>query len=408
MAACLPARAAAAPDFSLPAVQLRVQLGHALGEHALLVIEAMRRGIIGGEQFEVVAGSVEENTGEIVAAIEQVYGAAAADEFGEHWRSHIAYLVDYTRAIAEDDADAQALAAQQLDEYVEHFSHFLSSANPLLPNDVITELIDEHRAQLSQIASFAEGEFGTGYEALRETYRHMYEIGDGLALAIIGQFPERFPGRDTAFSPAVDVRMTLERLLGEHMYLAAAAMRARLEGAEDLPAIVEAVGANSAELAGVIGEIYGDPAAAAFDDLWSSHVDHYLAYVDAIAADDASAADAALEALRTYRAEFGEFLTGANPYLDPVAFEAMLARHTDHLTEQVIAYRDEGYEEAYAIGRHGYAQTSELAAGLSGAIADQFPLLFPDTALLGAGGEANASASARALHVTAWRAPTPT
>ena len=381
ISAFVPARTAAAPDFALPAVQLRVQLGHALGEHALLVIEAMRRGIIGGEQFEVVAGAVEDNTSEIVAAIEQVYGPEAGQEFGEQWRSHIAYLVDYTRAVAADDADAQALAAEQLEDYVEHFSHFLSSANPLLPEDVVTDLIDEHRAQLSQIATLADGEYGAGYEAMRETYRHMYAIGDGLAQAIVGQFPERFPGRETAFSPAVDVRMTLERLLGEHMYLAAAAMRARLEGADDFEAIVQAVGANSAELAGVIEEIYGDAAGAAFNDLWSSHVDHYLDYVDAIATDDASGAEAALAALGEYRTEFGEFLAGANPFLDAAAFETMLASHTDHLTQQVVAYHDQGYAEAYEIGRHGYAQTSELAAGLGGAIADQFPQLFPDAAM---------------------------
>ena len=83
----------------------------------------------------------------------------------------------------------------------------------------------------------------------------------------------------------------------------------------------------------------------------------------------------------TYRADFGEFLAGANPFLDAAAFETMLASHTDHLTQQVVAYHDQGYAEAYEIGRHGYAQTSELAAGLGGAIADQFPQLFPDAAM---------------------------
>ena len=70
------------------------------------------------------------------------------------------------------------------------------------------------------------------------------------------------------------------------------------------------------------------------------------------------------------------------------SLQPLYGGHMDHLMEQVIAYRDERYEEAYLIGRHGYCQTSELAAGLSGAIADQFPLLYPDTALLGAGGRA--------------------
>ena len=405
----MPARTTAAPDFELPAVQLRVQLGRLLGEHALLVIEAMRTGISGGEQFEVVAGAVEDNTLELVAAVEDVYGPAAGEEFGEHWRAHIAYLVDYTRAVAADDPEAQALAAEQLEGYVEHFSHFLSSANPLLPEDVVADLIDEHRAQLSQIAEIAEGDYDQGYEALRETYRHMYAIGDGLALAIVGQFPERFPGREVAFGPAVDVRVTLDRLLGEHVYLAAAVMRARLERAEDFSAAVGTVEANSAELSGVIEGIYGGAAGAAFNDLWSSHVEHYLAYVDAVAADDASGGEAALAALGTYRADFGEFLADANPYVDAEALQTMLARHTDHLTEQVVLYRDEAYEDAYRIGRHGYAQTAELAAGLGGAIADQFPVRFPDTAMKGPlGNDGDSAMPWPSCGPAAWQGPHPT
>lgn len=402
LAACLPARTAAAPDFELPAVQLRVQLGRALGEHALLAIEAMRTGIAGGEQFEVVAGAVEENTRELVAVIGDVYGSAAAEEFGDGWRAHIAYLVDYTRAVAADDPDARALAAQQLEDYVEHVSHFLSSANPFLPEDVVQGLIDEHRAQLSQIAELADGHYDRGYEALRDTYRHMYAIGDGLAFAIARQFPERYPGRDVAISPAVDVRMTLDRLLGEHVYLAAAVMRSRLERADDFSAAVGAVEANSEELAGVIEGIYGRAAGVAFQDLWSSHVDHYVAYVDAVAADDASGIDAALAALGTYRTEFGNFLADANPFLDATALAEMLARHTDHLTEQVVAYHDGAYEDAYRLGRHGYGQTAELAAGLGGAIADQFPLVYPDTAM-----DFRAEGPCMGCGHPAWRGPHP-
>ena len=381
LATCLPARTAAAPDFDLPAVQLRVQLGRALGEHALLVIEAMRTGITGGEQFEVVAGAVEENTLEIVAAVEQVYGEAAGEEFGEHWRAHIAYLVDYTRAVAADDPEARALASEQLEDYVEHFAHFLSSANPLLPEDVVADLIDEHRAQLSQIAALAEADYDQVYDALRETYRHMYVIGNSLALAIVRQFPERFPGQATAFTPAVDVRVVLDRLLGEHVYLAAAVMRARLEGAEDFSAAVQAVEANSAELSEVIEDIYGEPAGEAFNDLWSRHIEHYVDYVAAVAADEAGGADAALAALRAYREDFGEFFAAANPFLDAGALQTMLAEHTGHLTDQVDSYHDGAFEDAYRTGRHAYAQTAELAAGLGGAIADQFPILFPDTAM---------------------------
>ena len=383
MAVCLmPAHAAAAPpDFELPAVKLRVALDRALGEHAFLVIELLRTGVAGGPEFEVVAESVETNSVQIVDMIDSVYGSDAAAAFGELWRSHVAYLVDYTRAIAAGDEGAQNLAASQLETYVTEFSELLASAAPGLPEDVVHGLIGEHRQQLQQIAGLGAGDYAGSYPALRATYAHMFMIGDGLALAITDQFPDRFEGKSVAFSPAVDVRVTLDRLFGEHTYLAALVMRARLAQSADLDAAVEALNANSAELRDVIEGVYGADAAAAFDDLWRSHVDLYVAYVTAVSDGDNAAAQAALDGLRDYRTQFGAFVSGANPFLAAAVLEELLEVHTDQLVAQVLEYRDGDYAAAYATLREAYGHTAELAAGLGGAIAEQFPTLFPDTAM---------------------------
>jgi hypothetical protein len=383
MAICLlPGQAIAAPpDFELPAVELRVALDRALGEHAFLVIELMRTGVAGDAEFEVVAESVEANSVDIVNMIDSVYGPDAGAAFGEQWRSHIAYLVDYTRAVAAGDEDAQGLADSQLETYVTEFSELLASAAPGLPEDVVHGLIGEHRQQLQQIAGLGAGDYAGSYPALRSTYAHMFMIGDGLALAITDQFPDRFEGKSVAFSPAVDVRVTLDRLFGEHTYLAALVMRARLAQSADLEAAVQALNANSAELRDVIEGVYGADAAAAFDDLWRSHVDLYVAYVAAVSEGDEAAAQAALDGLSDYRTEFGAFVAGANPFLEAEVLEDLLQVHTDHLVAQVLDYRDGDYAAAYETLRQGYAHTAELAAGLGGAIAEQFPLLFPDTAM---------------------------
>ena len=115
------------------------------------------------------------------------------------------------------------------------------------------------------------------------------QVGDGLAVGILSPFGDRFPGRDTAFSPALDVRITLDRLLGEHRYLAASVMRARLSEAADLDAASKALAANSADLAAQIAEIYASDAGAAFDALWRSHTAYYPDYVEAVAAGSADA-----------------------------------------------------------------------------------------------------------------------
>ena len=376
-----PPKQDAAPDFELPAVQLRINLDRVLAEHAFLSIEAMRTGIAGGEEFEVAAEVLEENTVELIELVEAAYGRDASVAFAEQWRNHLAYLVDYTRAVADGDDAAQELASSQLATYIDDFSALLVAANPGLPPDVVEGLIDEHIQQLEQIGSFADAGFSEAYPAIRDTYAHMFRVGDGLTVGILSRFGDRFPGRDTAFSPALDVRITLDRLLGEHTYLAAIAMRARLTDAADLDAAAAALDANSAELAAQIVEIYGSDAGAAFDALWRSHTAYYLDYVEAVAAGSVAAQDDALDGLSDYRSEFSSFLAGANPFLDQADLEALLAMHTEHLVAQVTAYQDQDYAAAYDTLRDAYGHTELLAAGLAGAIADQFPRLFPDTAM---------------------------
>jgi hypothetical protein len=370
----------ARPDFDLPAVQLRLALDRVLAEHAFLSIEAMRTGIAGGPEFEVAADVLEANTADVVDLVEAAYGADAAVAFAEQWRNHIAYLVDYTRAVAEGDADARELAASQLQTYTQDFSALLVAANPGLPPDAVEGLIQEHVQHLEQIGSFADAGFREAYPSIRETYAHMFMVGDGLAIGILTGSGDRFPGRDTAFSPALDMRLSLDRLLGEHTYLAAIAMRARVTNAPDFEAAADALADNSADLAAQITQIYGEAAGEAFDGLWRSHTSFYLDYVEAAANGDTSAQTQALDGLRQYGADFSAFLADANPFLDEDGLEALLASHTEHLVSQVSSYVDGDYEAAYTTLREAYAHTELIAAGLAGAIADQFPRLFPDTA----------------------------
>ena len=377
-----PARIHPVPDFELPAVQLRIGLDRALAEHAFLVVEAMRTGVEAGPEFEVVAEVVEENTRDIVALVEMAYGPEVAEMFGDMWRDHIGYLVDYVRATADGDEAGQAMADEHLAKHVADFTALLADANPTLDATVVEGLLKEHHdVQLRQTTSLAANDYAQAYGAIRDAFAHMFEIGDALTVGILAQSAERFAGRATALSPALEMRMTLDRLLGEHTYRAALAMRAGLEGAGDLDAAVGVLGENADELAALIGAIYGDAAAAAFADMWGAHIDGYLAYVGAVAADDAAAQRDARAALSAHETEFGAFLADANPMLDEAGLRALLEMHTDQLVDQVAAYRDTDYGTAYRTLREAYGHTKDMAAGLGGAIAEQFPERFPDVAM---------------------------
>ena len=262
---------------------------------------------------------------------------------------------------------------------------------PNLPADVVADLVGEHVSQLEQVTSLAEGEYEGAYAAIRETYAHMFAIGDGLTVGLLARLGTDVEGRDTVFSPAMTMRLTLDRLLGEHTYLAAIVMRAQLEGGAHLEAAVDALDANSADLADQIKAVYGLEAARAFSDLWTGHTSDYLAYVAATADGDEGRQQAALEGLASYRSEFSTFLAGANPHLDAAGLETLLESHTHHLVSQVDAFVARNYRAAFDMLRGGYRQTEELAADLAGAIADQFPQLFPDTSVATEGATRDAS-----------------
>jgi hypothetical protein len=364
-----------------PATALRVGLDRLLAEHALLSMEVVRSAIADAPDFDAAAGVLEENTSEIIAAIEDVYGPEAGAAFGEQWRNHIGYLVDYARATAEGDSEASALASRQLDRYVSDFSELLAGAMPVLPAETVEHLIDEHVRQLEHVAAFDHADFGHAYPAIRDTYRHMFDIGDGLVIGIVSAFPERFTGRELAFSPATDLRITLDRLLGEHTYLAALAMRATLNEAPDRVNAAEALAGNSADLAAAIAGIYGQAAGDAFGALWESHVTSYFAYVAGLADDDDAAVADALDQLRDYRRDFSSFIANANPFVPDAALEGLLEAHTDHLVRQADAYAAEDYDASHRLAREAYAHTAELSASLAAAIQDQFPQRFPDAAM---------------------------
>jgi len=372
---------AAIDRFDLPATKLRVTLDRALAEHAFLTLEAMRTGIEQGDAFAAAAEALEANTVDVVGLIESVYGTPAAEAFGDLWRAHIGYVVDYTRAVADGDQAAQNRAVDQLRTYTGDLAELLAGANPELTLEGVRALLEDHVTQLEQVAAFASQDYAEAYPAVRETYAHMFMIGDGLAAAISRQFPEKFTGRDVAFGPAVGLGITLDRLLGEHALLAVLATRAGLTRAADTDEAVSALDANSGELAEAIAFVYGQAAGDAFADLWRTHVGYYLDYVDARRDDDEPAMQEAADGLQQYRSDFSAFVADANPNLAASDLEDLLLMHTDHLVAQVDAFAEGDYEGAYASTREAYAHMGAIASALAVAIAAQFPDRYPDTRL---------------------------
>ena len=372
------ASAAGPVKLSSPAAELRVALDRLLAEHAFLTIEQMRSGLIGAADFAAAAAAVEQNSTEIAESIGSIYGDAATEPFGEIWRSHIGYLVDYAVALGNGDSGAQQTALEGLAVYRANLKQFLADANPGVNLAGISDALDMHTAQLVEfIRAVDRGDHAAAYDIEREAYPHMFEVGDALAKVIANKYPDRFTGLDVAYSAAGSLRVTLDRLLGEHAFLAAEAMRSGVSDAPDFDAGRDAIDANAADLAAVVGAAYGEEAGAAFRTLWDGHVLGYYAYIEATRSNDNEARAQATAQVGQYVDQLVLFLTGANPELDAGALAALFNDHVGHLTGQVEAFAASDYDRTYDLVRAGYRHMFTAGEALAIGIATQMPDAFP-------------------------------
>ncbi len=354
---------------------LRIALGRLLGEHAFLVMEAMRAASEGRADFDALKGGLTANTIALRDALAHVYGNAAGKAFQPIWQRHNDALLVWSRAEAAGNTAEADAALATLQQYRTDFGKFLTSANPKISGDAESHAVQLH---LDQLTSFVGMDYAQSFATERAAYSHMFDFGDDLARAIIAQFPDHYPDGNVAFSPRASLRLELGRLLGEHLVVAAEAMRAGLAERPDMAASAASLDANGKDLAAAIGRIFGADAGSAFDELWGRHITTYLAYIEAVREGDGAARADALASLHTYHTALAEFLNAAIPALSVADLEAMISHHVTALINQVDAAAAGDHERTVAVTREAYAQMFEVGDALGTAIADQFPDRFTD------------------------------
>jgi hypothetical protein len=182
---------------------------------------------------------------------------------------------------------------------------------------------------------------------------------------------------DTA-TPAADLRVTLDTLLGEHALLALAAAQKGFDGAPDFEAAAAALDANSVEVSEAIGSVYGDEAAQQFLDgpsLWRDHIGFFVDYTVALAKKDEAGQQEAVDNLTGYTGAFSGFLAEATG-LPQEALQEGLTMHITQLKGAIDAYAAGDYEEAYALTREAYKHMVATGDTLAAAIVEQSPDTF--------------------------------
>jgi hypothetical protein len=178
----------------------------------------------------------------------------------------------------------------------------------------------------------------------------------------------------TSSTPAAGLRVGLNALLSEHVYLAAAATNAALGGRQpEFEAAAAALDANSVDVAKAIGSVYGAEAEQAFLPLWRKHIGMVVDYTVGAAAGDRAKQDRAVADLVGYTQDFGAFLQSANPNLPKPVVADLVKHHVLTVKAVIDAQVAKDQDGAFTALRTGAGHMQMIADPLAGAIVKQFP-----------------------------------
>ncbi|HEV3408062.1 MAG TPA: hypothetical protein VG079_05180 [Gaiellaceae bacterium] len=182
-------------------------------------------------------------------------------------------------------------------------------------------------------------------------------------------------GAPSPKTPAADLRVTLDRLLGEHAHLAIAATQKGYAGQRDFKQVAAALDRNSVELADAIGSVYGPDAREEFlngGSKWRDHIGFFVDYTVAKAKNDQAGQKQAVRDLMGYVASFSTFLAKATG-LPQSALQKTITTHVMQLKGQLDAYAAGDHGKSARFTRDAYAHMFMTGDTLAGAIVEQSP-----------------------------------
>lgn len=174
---------------------LRSDLSNLVAEHFALATLSMSKEFKDSEDFDFVSWAEDENTADLKATIASVYGDEGGEQFEQIWQgNHILAQSEYVNAVKNEDDEAKEAAKSKLSTFADEFGMFLDTATEgILPAADATELVNMHEDQVfTTFDRYIDGDYAGSFETFREGYAFTFDIGSGLAGAIVEQNPEMF------------------------------------------------------------------------------------------------------------------------------------------------------------------------------------------------------------------------
>jgi hypothetical protein len=166
-----------------PVWRLRSQLGRLLAEHAVLIEDTTRAAVTRTPDFTASSQILNANTSDLAAAIDTLFGSAAARQFQQLWGAHVEALVAYSAAGAAHDPAKQQQARDRLGTFEQSMSRFLSGATDgrSTPAALQAALSGHDEMLLQHADAYAKPDYPSAHDIAYQTYDHMFELARTLA-----------------------------------------------------------------------------------------------------------------------------------------------------------------------------------------------------------------------------------
>jgi hypothetical protein len=262
------------------AADFRTRLDLLLGEHVIAI--AKQSSAAGrSDEYSSYLHLLTTNGSELTELMRSALGDTAASSFDKIWTAQNDSFVNYTIGLvthnkSKSDGAMSSLATR----FVPQLSQFLATSTEI-PLDPITQLTTQHVFETKALIDdqFAQN-YPRAYADLRLVYSQVSRIGDALAPKIVEKFHDKYPGNPS--SKAVDMRVSMNNLLQENVYLATMTTSAAAAGrAAEQAAAARALGDNADDLGTLFSALFGQSIGTRFDQVWAARDSATIAYAAA-------------------------------------------------------------------------------------------------------------------------------
>ncbi len=182
-------------ELRTPVWRLRSELGKLLAEHVVMVVDVTRAAVTNAGDFTTAAELVNGNTRDLAAAVDSLFGAAAAKDFQSLWAHHVEQLVAYAGGTAAQDAGRRDRARADLHDFERRFATFLATATGrrLDAGQLAKDMLEHDQMLLRHADAFGAKDYRSAHEVVDETYEYVFDLAHELADAFGATVAARLP-----------------------------------------------------------------------------------------------------------------------------------------------------------------------------------------------------------------------